>query len=591
MPLFGLVSAGAASSLKSSVSGFGDKVDNFFNLSSPDGHGAGNVDPQDILRGQFSDPNAKNAAMKTGQPLSNVSPTINSEADAYYTQTADSVIYYKKDDAGKPQEGVASAAITDGLKPYSVFNKYSLVNFRGSFFTPGGSAKATGVDIKEYNKIDPKTLDNPSVSKIIEVTKAAAAGGSGYGYMYNYADFAMCRYNGKIPNNYLLTLRRFPYPIMDDIIAPMDVDKAGNPTPVDQPDIARAVTWMSEVTGNNMNSILNWSHGYNWKDETASVQTQKSQNKDRRGAFGQFLDSSVIGTAAANASAGVDGATAQRRANGGGGYDAYSDTYPNHVFGPVNVIKNVAFRDQGLTFNQEFKLKFEYELRSFSGANPKILMLDQLANIMVLTSSQAPFWGGAVRYVGDGSTGKPLGDLSMIKSGNYSGFIKSVASGLGDMFKGVAKDIGGLMDGKDSKFLNNILGGTLMKMFNSPQGGQAAASLLTGDPTGSWHLTVGNPLNPVMMVGNLTCRETNVTFEGGMGVQDFPERMVVEITLKPGRARDKLDIESMFNMGRGRFYLQPKDGVDVNKVYVETAYGGKDKRKSLNSEFRKIANG
>ena len=72
-----------------------------------------------------------------------------------------------------------------------VFNKYSLVNFRGSFFTPGGSAKATGVDLQEYNKIDPKTLDNPSVSKIIEVTKAAAAGGSGYGYMYNYADFAM----------------------------------------------------------------------------------------------------------------------------------------------------------------------------------------------------------------------------------------------------------------------------------------------------------------------------------------------------------------------------------------------------------------
>jgi hypothetical protein len=130
-----------------------------------------------------------------------------------------------------------------------------------------------------------------------------------------------------------------------------------------------------------------------------------------------------------------------------------------------------------------------------------------------------------------------------------------------------------------------------MKLFNSPSGGQAAASLLTGDPTGAWHLTVGNPLNPIMMVGNLTCRETNVTFEGGLGVQDFPERMVVEITLKPGRGRDKLDIESMFNMGRGRFYLQPEDGVDVNQVYVETAYGGKDKRKALNSEFRKIANG
>jgi hypothetical protein len=44
-------------------------------------------------------------------------------------------------------------------------------------------------------------------------------------------------------------------------------------------------------------------------------------------------------------------------------------------------------------------------------------------------------------------------------------------------------------------------------------------------------------------------------------------------------------------MGRGRFYLQPEEGVDINKTYIETAYGGKDKRKALNAEFRKIANG
>lgn len=587
MPLFGLVSAGTASSLKSSVSSLGDKVDNFFNLSSPDGKGArsANLDPQNTLLGTYDNPKARSRALLVGAPLSNVAPGGKSQ---YYTQETDSVVYYKRGKDGKDTK----EKITDGVHAYSTFNKYTLVNYRGSFFTPGGAAKSKGADSIEYNKIDERTLDNPTVSKIVEITKNNASGSNGYGYMYNYADFAMCRYNGKIPNNYLLTLRRFPYPVQDDIITPMDIDKDGKVRETDQPDIARAVTWMSEVTGNSMSDIINWSHGYNWKDESASVQTVQSNNSNRRGAFGQFLDSSVIGTAAANAAAGVDGVTAQRRKNGGGGYDAQATTYPNHIFGPVNVIKDVSFRDQGLTFNQEFKLKFEYELRSFGGANPKVLMLDQLANIMVLTSSQAPFWGGSVRYVGNGSAGKPLGDLSLIKSGNYSGFIKSVASGLGDMFQGVAKDIGNAMSGKgDSKFLNNILGGTLMKMFNSPGGGQAAASLLTGDPTGAWHLTVGNPLNPIMMVGNLTCRETNVTFEGGMGVQDFPERMTVEITLKPGRARDKLDIESMFNMGRGRFYLQPEEGVDVNKTYIETAYGGKDKRKALNSEFRKIANG
>jgi len=38
-------------------------------------------------------------------------------------------------------------------------------------------------------------------------------------------------------------------------------------------------------------------------------------------------------------------------------------------------------------------------------------------------------------------------------------------------------------------------------------------------------------------------------------------------------------------------YLQPEDGVDENQTYIETANGGKDKRKALNYEYRKIANG
>ena len=308
MPLFGLVSSATATSLKSSVSGFGDKVDNMFDFSSPDGKGvsAQNADPQNTILGTYDNPNSRSRALLVGSPLTNV---VVGGKESYYKQEAESVIYYKRGKDGKDTK----EEITDGKHAYSTFNKYSLVNYRGSFFTPGGSAKSKGVDAIEYNKIDERTLDNPTVSKIVEVTKNNAAGSSGYGYMYNYADFAMCRYNGKIPNNYLLTLRRFPYPVQDDIITPMDIDKDGKVRETDQPDIARAVTWMSEATGNSMSDIIKWSHGYNWKDESASMQTVQSNNSSRRGAFGQFLDSSVIGTAAANAAAGVDGITAQRK--------------------------------------------------------------------------------------------------------------------------------------------------------------------------------------------------------------------------------------------------------------------------------------
>ena len=55
--------------------------------------------------------------------------------------------------------------------------------------------------------------------------------------------------------------------------------------------------------------------------------------------------------------------------------------------------------------------------------------------------------------------------------------------------------------------------------------------------------------------------------------------MKVEITLKPGRPRDKTEIESMFNAGRGRMYLQPEwgegEGLDIDAMVNVDAYGGK----------------
>ena len=282
--------------------------------------------------------------------------------------------------------------------------------------------------------------------------------------------------------------------------------------------------------------------------------------------------------------------------NGGAGYDSFKETYPNHVFGPLNVIKQTLVRESGLNFTQEFKLKFEYELRDLGGANPKLLMLDKLAHMLALTYNNAPFWGGSVRYIGDGSVARPLGDVAKLKNGDYGGFMKSVVSSLtgkntGNPLKDITEGIGDFVKGGGiGKTLDNLGGGALMKLFNSPQGGQAVAALLSGDPTGQWHVTIGNPLNPIAVIGNLACTDTSIKFEGPMGLQDFPEKMVVEITLKPGRPRDKAEIESMFNAGRGRFYLQPKDGIDINSTIDVNAYG-KTQTTPIDDEMRNQVNG
>jgi hypothetical protein len=517
-------------------------------------------------------------------------PGSGNSTTSMYVKDVDSAVY-KSTAAGEDgNKGKGGKEYNEGPRPYSVFNKFSLVNYRGSQIQGAAGGYDTGSGI--YSKIPQEDLINPTATKIIEITSK----NGGAGYRYDYSDFALVRYYNKLPNNQMITLRRFAFPITDDIITPKVPDATGNIVDNCHPDIARAVTYLGEVTGNSVQEIVKFSYGYNWKDVESDIQTIQSPSRAASsGKFGAIVNGSNFLSAAANASAGR-GAVESNRREQHAGHDVFKDTYPNHVFGPLNIIRNTAVRDKGLTFEQEFTLKFEYELRSFGNINPKILMLDQLANILTLTSSTAPFWGGAVRYFGGGGgVARPLGNLSKLQSGDYSGFMGSIVKDMGSMFKGVGDDIMNLAKGKDSKLLNNLVGGGLMKMFNTPQGGEIANALLTGDPTGQWHVTIGNPLNPIMVIGNLTCRSTDIQFEGANSVQDFPERMIVTIKLKPGRPRDKAEIESMFNAGRGRFYLQPNDEADVNATSDTSAYGNKDikgrKPNEYINKFRKLANG
>ena len=166
------------------------------------------------------------------------------------------------------------------------------------------------------------------------------------------------------------------------------------------------------------------------------------------------------------------------------------------------------------------------------------------------------------------------------------------------MFQGVGAGLGELLttgsfDGLlKNKFLNNLIGGFAMETFNTPQGAQSAAALLNGNPTGQWHLTIGNPFDPIMVIGNLCMTNCEVNFDGPLGVQDFPEHMTAVITLKPGRPRDKGEIESMFNAGRGRFYVQPDDVADINKTMDAREYGegGSVKNSDFIRSFRKMSN-
>lgn len=482
--------------------------------------------------------------------------------------------------------------IPGGQAVRSKFNQWALHKYKGH---AAGSKDDNGSQAEYYNKAvyyhNQAEAPDPTARNIIADSEKSKS----LGYSYTYSDFLQCEHYGRISNDYMITLRRFGYPVGDDLKNMKTPGKDGTLVDGSQPDLARAITWMSPSLGNDMKEILKFGTKFNWKEVESELQKVTSSSANQ-GKAGQMIDGSPLASAI---SAGVNGYSADQAArirDKGSGWDPTAETYPNKVYGPLNVIKKVLSREQGLEFDQAFTLKFHYDLKGLPGTSPKVAFMDVLANTLALTYNNAPFWGGATRYLGNGSTGKPFGDYSKLKSGDYEGFLSSI----GDQLKGAASAFadagaaiknalsgGGLNALGDSKIMDNLIGGGLMKMFNSPQGAAVAAAFITGDPTGQWHLTIGNPMNPMMTIGNLALETSNVEFEGPLGYEGFPSKMIMTVTLKPARPRDKGEIESMFNAGRGRMYLQPEveGSVDLDKIVDVSAYGNKDRGTHFTSTF------
>lgn len=478
-------------------------------------------------------------------------------------------------------------------------NAWTLLNFRNYV---GGSVYGNP-KFGKYNKSviagDQDNILNPTAKTIVE----HAADNGGLGFSYTYRDFIQTEHYGQISNEYLVTLRRFAFPIGDDIRNTVGVDDAGKDFDRSEPDLARAITWLSPKLENNLSDILSFGTGFGWEEITADVQELNTANTTtRRGSIGALVEGNSF---AKGVEAGINGYTAAQSdliSTKDHGFDPLADTYPNFVYGPYNAIKSVLARNKdGLKFENEFTLNFYYDLRGFDNTSPKVVFMDVLSNLLAITYNNAPFWGGATRYKGTGSTGKPFGNFDKLKSGDYAGYLSSIMtqmkSSLGTGFNDLGKGVKGLLGGDinaigDSKIMDNLIGGALMKQLGSPSGGDIIQAFLTGDPTGQWHLTVGNPMNPMLVCGNLCLESAAFNFEGPIGFEGFPSKLKMTVKLKPGRPRDKAEIESMFNAGRGRFYLQPEvEGKSLDDVVDVSQFGNKDRtrmspdRALRNSDF------
>lgn len=455
---------------------------------------------------------------------------------------------------------------------------------------------------------------------------------------YRYIDFMFCRDLGKIPNNHLLTLRKFTRPVGDNINTRLP--KSDTPYNFNQSmDVGRLVTWFGNGD-NKLEDIIKYNYAATFKQFDSKIQEVDSHEDDEStGIIGKMVNTinprynqamSQGRTGSHNFISQLGGrylSTSFANFGRGGQYDRHQifGMYDHHkVYEPKNTIQSTHVYEGKLTFSQEFTIKFSYKLRAYDNINPRAAFLDLIGNILAVTYRSGTFWGGSRMFRGAppnkvgtakvnaflDRTFDTLGGIgNNLLSGNLDiggtlgsiwGAVKQIASDAFNTAKSLAL---GNTSTKGKSPLQVI--GAIVKhtgLWSGVQGmiknglGRPAVyaldSLLTGDNVGLWHLTIGNPRNPIMSIGNLIIDKSEITQSGPLGLDDFPTDLMVSVSLKHGRPRDSAEIQKMYTKGSGPIYtpLGAKAASNFYKL-TSTKYSAnitKDKNDDENSVFNFI---
>ena len=492
----------------------------------------------------------------------------------------------------------------------ALMNPYAAIRLRGairngeSFITDSSSRRPWYEEDITGSNYDNGFSKYPTTSKLIEWGNGDSMGRT----PYQFQDFVFSKWWNKIPNNRLITLRRYAMPVMDNMDSIYKPESTSNDTDNMFPPIATAITYFGDDTGNSLKDILKFSTGVNWGEAKADVWDvtvssdgdEISTNGVLSGAGSAFGLDKIFGVSA-KALNGLSilnndiDPVGLAKANGLPPDPYLNGPYENRIKGPVNRIDTVKKRDAGIKFEMSgLKLKFDYVARPIGGINSKAVLLDILSNFMIMGSASAIFFGGAHRFrmIGTNFPASSQESIRKLYSGDLTGGINSMfktftnafeGSYDGDSFigmlaetaKGLLSDLLGAMGnpfGAKVEDTNNSSARTAKEgikntIIEKMQGGmkypylQNMRALLIGEPVGEWHVTIGNPMNPIAMIGNLICTNIEVEFneEDGLGPDDFPLGFTVTVSLDHGMPRDRDAIESMFNRGGGRIYVLSDD--------------------------------
>lgn len=443
---------------------------------------------------------------------------------------------------------------------------------------------------------------------------------------YKYADFMYCKDLGKVSNNHMITLRRFAHPVPDHIFEMTAPNYAAEEIGfMQEGDVGRLITWF-DTDDNKLEDIIKFSFGSTWKELTSQIEEQNSTADDStQGIIGLMSNTLSTGYARAMEQGQIgtnnmwsyigkrSGLSNYFEQGIGKNNKAQLENYDNNrVYNPKNTIQETNLYEGKIVFNQEFTLNFSYKLRAYDNINPKSAFLDLIGNILEVCGRRGRFWGGQRKLIG------PPHDTTMFKKtdaiinktfdkiggiwenlmsgtidlksmlGALAGMTGEAISGAKDMAKGWYNNI---KDNLSKEIVIEQAKGLIKNALGRPTM-IAWQSLLDGSDVGLWHVTIGNPKNPIMAMGNMIVTNSEITQYGPLGLDDFPTEIRVSITLKHGRPRDITDIGRMYTKGLTAIY-QPLGPGKLDQYFDSfNSYGNSDANytsKSIEESKAKVA--
>lgn len=508
----------------------------------------------------------------------------------------------------------------------------------------GGGGKFSYIKSETYannQKISPDVSRNPTAQAIIKTTTSSGAylnPSSPYvSQPYNVKDFIFCKHYGVIPNNRMITLRRFPTPVMDNLRVPTSAPRI---EPSQQGDeikgnfvnndglsrnqmikdgaalpIAQAVTYFGGDTGNTLESILNVETGLKWvpKDQKTKMGAEGNDKGFLSSTYGKYLEA-VVGNTAMDSlnkiSNGVgvvtdpDNRELQIRRQLLEKLTTGDGPLSQRIFVDVNTVNSMYVRGVGFTGGEQtFSLKFTYSLTSVGEVNSRMMFIDLFANLLAIGSDYGKFLapqllvnsnrqgigfpGGSKGYVKHLTNPVEfLNDMMKLKFGEE---VKKKIKGLEGTLAKAQTELSGLSSGKPLSKSGQLYK-TLTVMLTSQMLNDLYYEpiMLSGYPTGEWHVVVGNPLNPIAMMGNLICEKVKINFNNTLGPDDFPTEMTAVFSMKAARTKHRGDFESMFNRGNGRLYLGKFPIADASRNAQIGASTGIDTQGKLGDNIRDV---